>query len=53
VSGLNLSEWALKHRSFTIFIMIAVMIAGITSYFRLGRAEDPPFTFRAMVVQAA
>ncbi|WP_414462145.1 efflux RND transporter permease subunit [Hyphomicrobium sp. DY-1] len=53
MSGLNLSEWALKHRSFTVFIMIAVTFAGLSSYLRLGRAEDPPFTFRTMIVQAS
>ena len=53
MSGINLSEWALKHRSFTVFIMIAVTLAGLTSYLRLGRAEDPPFTFRTMIVQAS
>jgi multidrug efflux pump len=53
VTGLNLSEWALKHRSFTIFLMIVVTVAGIASYYRLGRNEDPAFTFRTMIVQAA
>ena len=53
MSGINLSEWALKHRSFTVFIMIAVTLAGLTSYLQLGRAEDPPFTFRTMIVQAS
>ena len=51
--GPNLSEWALKHRSFVIFIMIAVTVAGLSSYFGLGRSEDPAFTFRTMVVQAS
>ena len=53
MTGPNLSEWALKHRSFTIFLMMVVTVAGLTSYFRLGRNEDPAFTFRTMVVQAA
>jgi multidrug efflux pump subunit AcrB len=53
VTGPNLSEWALKHRSFTIFLMIVVTVAGLSSYFLLGRNEDPAFTFRTMVVQAA
>ncbi len=53
MSGLNLSEWALKHRSFMVFLMVAVTIGGLASFFRLGRAEDPPFTFRTMIVQAA
>jgi AcrB/AcrD/AcrF family len=51
--GPNLSDWALKHRSFVIFAMIAVTIAGLASYFRLGRSEDPAFTFRTMIVQAS
>ena len=49
----NLSEWALKHRSFVVYCMIAVTVAGVMSYLRLGRNEDPAFTFRTMVVQAA
>jgi multidrug efflux pump subunit AcrB len=49
----NLSEWALGHRSFVVYCMIAVMAAGVLSYYRLGRNEDPAFTFRTMVVQAA
>ena len=53
MTGPNLSEWALKHRSFVIFMMIAVTAAGLTSYFRLGRSEDPAFTFRTMIVQAS
>lgn len=51
--GPNLSDWSLKHRSFIVFTMIAITIGGLTSYFRLGRSEDPAFTFRAMIVQAA
>ncbi len=49
----NLSEWALKHRSFVIFCMIAATIGGAVSYFRLGRDEDPAFIIKTMVVQAA
>jgi multidrug efflux pump subunit AcrB len=51
--GPNLSDWALKHRSFIVFTMIAIVIAGLSSYLRLGRSEDPAFTFRTMIVQAA
>ncbi len=51
--GPNLSDWALKHRSFIVFTMIAIVIAGLSSYFRLGRSEDPAFTFRTMIVHAA
>ncbi len=53
MTGPNLSEWALRHRSFTVFLMILVTAAGLSAYFGLGRNEDPAFTFRTMVVQAA
>lgn len=53
MSGPNLSAWALRHRSFVLYLMIAVTVAGLLSYIRLGRSEDPAFTFRAMVVEAA
>ncbi|MBV8752841.1 MAG: efflux RND transporter permease subunit [Hyphomicrobiales bacterium] len=48
----NLSEWALKHRSLVVYSMLVVMTAGALSYYRLGRNEDPAFTFRTMIVQA-
>jgi multidrug efflux pump len=51
--GPNLSDWALKHRSFVVFAMISIVVAGLSSYYRLGRSEDPAFTFRTMIVQAA
>ena len=51
--GPNLSEWAIKRRSLVIFLMLAAVIAGTLSFLRLGRAEDPVFTFRTMVVFAA
>ncbi len=50
--GPNLSSWALSHRSFIIFLMVVSIVAGAISYVTLGRDEDPPFTFRTMVVQA-
>jgi multidrug efflux pump subunit AcrB len=53
VTQFNLSEWALRHRSFIVYCMIAVTAAGVLTYYRLGRNEDPAFTFRTMVVQAA
>jgi len=49
----NLSEWALNHRSFVVYCMLITVAAGLMSYFRLGRNEDPAFTFRTMIVQAA
>src|SRR5215472_5452548 len=50
--GLNLSEWALKHRSFVVYLMLAASLAGASAFYRLGRDEDPPFTVRTMVVAA-
>jgi len=53
VSGFNLSRWSLRNRSLVVFFMAIAIAAGISAYFSLGRDEDPPFTFRTMVVQAA
>jgi len=47
----NLSEWALKHQPFVRYLMIALAIIGALSYERLGQSEDPPFTFKVMVVR--
>ena len=49
---INLSEWALKHRSFVIYLMVATVVLGLVSYYRLGRDEDPPFVIKTMVVSA-
>ena len=51
MKGFNLSEWAIGHRSFIAYLMLVIMVAGIGSYFRLGRNEDPTFTIKTMVVQ--
>ncbi len=48
----NLSEWALNNRPLVLFMMIAMAVIGAWSYKHLGQSEDPPFTFKAMVVQA-
>ncbi|MDP3842947.1 MAG: efflux RND transporter permease subunit [Oxalobacteraceae bacterium] len=50
--GFNLSRWALEHIPFTRYLMVVLMIGGILAYANLGQDEDPPFTFRAMVVRA-
>jgi len=49
----NLSQWALNHRSFVAYLMIIAVLAGVVSYFRLGRSEDPAFIIKTMIVQAA
>src|SRR5262249_46997911 len=53
MTAFNLSEWALRHRSLTAYLMIIAVLAGVVSYLRLGRAEDPSFVIKTMVVQAA
>jgi multidrug efflux pump len=53
VSRFNLSQWALDHQAFTRYLMIVLMLLGVAAYFQLGQDEDPPFTFRAMVVSVA
>ncbi len=47
----NLSAWALRNRSLVVYLMLLVAAVGALSYTRLGQSEDPPFTFKAMVVR--
>ena len=48
----NISRIAIQHPAITGYLLIVLMLAGIAAYFQLGQDEDPPFTFRAMVVRA-
>lgn len=48
----NVSRWALEHPALTRYLMVVLMVMGFAAYFQLGQDEDPPFTFRLMVVQA-
>ena len=52
MKNFNLSEWALEHRSFVWYFMIAFAVAGMYAYLNLGREEDPSFTIKTMVIQA-
>jgi len=47
----NLSEWALKNKGLVLYFMILLGLVGIMSYSKLSQSEDPPFTFKVMVVQ--
>jgi len=51
MSSFNLSDWALRHKSFVIYLMLVSAIAGLMAYNSLGREEDPPFTIKTMVVK--
>jgi multidrug efflux pump len=49
--GFNLSEWALRNRQIVLFLMLLLALVGALSYTKLGQSEDPPFTFKAMVIR--
>ena len=46
----NLSALAVRERSITVFLIFLISVAGILAFFKLGRAEDPPFTVKQMTV---
>ncbi|WP_299946596.1 efflux RND transporter permease subunit [uncultured Microbulbifer sp.] len=48
--GFNLSEWALQNRPLVLYAMILLGLLGAVSYTQLGQSEDPPFTFKVMVI---
>ena len=49
MKGLNLAEWAIRHKQIVYFFIIAIITGGLWSYFHLGRSEDPDFTIRQAV----
>ena len=51
MKNLNLSRWALEHKSLVVYLMLVVALAGLIQYGKLGREEDPPFTIKTMVVK--
>ena len=51
MKNLNLSRWALEHKSLVVYLMLVVALAGLMQYRKLGREEDPPFTIKTMVVK--
>jgi multidrug efflux pump subunit AcrB len=53
VSGFNLSALAVRERAITMFLIIAISIAGAVAFFSLGRAEDPAFTVKVLTVTTA
>jgi multidrug efflux pump len=52
LSSFNISRWALDHPALTRYLMVVLLLLGTAAYFQLGQDEDPPFTFRVMIVQA-
>ena len=53
VGRFNLSALAVRERSITVFLIFLIAVAGILSFFQLGRAEDPPFTVKQLTVITA
>lgn len=51
MQSFNLSDWALKHQTLVLYFMIVLTIIGVISYTKLGQSEDPPFTFKVMIVR--
>ncbi|HEY0230933.1 MAG TPA: efflux RND transporter permease subunit [Dokdonella sp.] len=51
MSGFNLSAWVLRQRTLVVYLMIVTAALGLYGYLKLGRSEDPPFTFKVMVIQ--
>jgi multidrug efflux pump len=49
--GVNLSEWALRHRALMAYFMVLLALLGVYGYRNLGQAEDPSFTFKIMLVR--
>ncbi len=50
-AGFNLSEWALHHRPLVLYLIVVFAVVGAFAYGQLGQSEDPPFTFKVMVVK--
>lgn len=51
LSRFNLSQWALKNQVLVLYTMLMITIAGLLAYTNLGQSEDPPFTFKVMLVR--
>ena len=51
LGSFNLSEWALHHRSIVVYLIVVFAVMGGWAYTQLGQSEDPPFTFKIMVVK--
>ncbi|HEY0894602.1 MAG TPA: efflux RND transporter permease subunit [Cellvibrio sp.] len=52
-SRFNFSALAVRERSITLFLIVLISLAGLISFFKLGRAEDPAFTIKVMTIITA
>ena len=53
MSRFNLSALAVRERSITLFLIVAIILSGTYAFLRLGRAEDPSFTIKTLTVTTA
>ncbi|WAH56366.1 efflux RND transporter permease subunit [Pseudomonas silvicola] len=53
MKGFNLSEWAVRERAVTLFLLVAIFTAGAWAFLKLGRVEDPAFTVKQMTMITA
>ena len=51
MSDFNLSDWALRHKSIVVYLMLISAVADLWAWGKLGREEDPAFTIKTMVVK--
>lgn len=51
MKSFNLSDWGLRHQSLVLYIMAMLTAVGLLAYTQLGQSEDPPFTFKVMVIR--
>lgn len=51
--GFNLSTWALKNQVLVLYFIILTVLAGVLAYTHLGQSEDPPFTFKVMLIRSS
>ena len=49
----NMSDWALNHQTLVLYLMLVITMTGLFSYTQLGQSEDPPFTFKVMLIRAS
>ena len=52
-TGFNLSRWALKHQTLVLYLMLMLTFSGLFAYTKLGQSEDPPFTFKVMLIRTS
>ncbi len=52
-TSFNLSVWALNHQTLVLYLMLMLTVSGLLAYSKLGQSEDPPFTFKVMLVRTS